>query len=263
MRRLVALVAAVVVVVSACSSTEDQRVVVAAGTTVVDSGFIEAVIDTYIADGGQGQISVVGLSTQQALAYASAGNADVTITHDRDALNVFLDATPDASASPVFSSRFVLVGPPGSSFEDRTPAGVLRAVASESIPFVSRDDGSGTHTKEIELWSTSGIDPTDAPWYIRTGTGMGATLQVASARSAVTLAEIGVVLAAKDQIDLVVVSTDAAILRNPYDVAVVGGEDQPLAGAFVTWLLSERGRRAIEDANESIFGTQVYQVPTG
>jgi len=259
MGRVVALVVAVVLVMSACSSTENQRVVVAAGTTVVDSGFIEAVIDAYVAEGGQGQISVVGLSTQQALAYASAGNADVTITHDRDALDVFLNATPEVSASPVFSSRFVLVGPVGISFEDKTPAGVLRTVASESIPFVSRDDGSGTHTKEIELWSTSGIDPTGAPWYIRTGTGMGATLQVAGARSAVTLAEIGVFLTAKDQIDLVVVSTDDASLENPYDVAVVGGEDQPLARAFVTWLLSERGRRAIEDANEAIFGTQVYR----
>ncbi|MFV1999484.1 MAG: substrate-binding domain-containing protein [Acidimicrobiia bacterium] len=257
-----ALVVAVGVVISACSTAPDQRVVVAAGTTVVDSGFIGAVVDIYRAEGGEAQISIVGLSTQQALAYASAGSADVTITHDRDALDAFLSARPGVSASPVFSSRFVLVGPPSLSFQDVTPSGILRAVASDPIPFVSRDDGSGTHAKELELWSIAGIDPSNASWYIRTGTGMGATLQVASARSAVTLAEVGVFFAAADQIDLVVISAEDASLDNPYDVAVVAGEDQPLAGAFVTWLLSDRGGRAIEDANEAIFGTQVYQVPS-
>lgn len=262
MRRGVAVAMAAALVVSACASATEQRVVVAAGTTIVDSGFIEAVVDMYLAEGGQGQISIVGLSTEQALAYASAGTADVTITHDRDALNIFLSTTPGASASPVFSSRFVFVGPPGLSFEDATPSGILNTVVRDSLAFVSRDDGSGTHAKELELWSAAGVEPPAAPAYIRTGTGMGATLQVASERAAVTLAEIGVFLRAADQIALVALGASDPELENPYDVTVIDTNELAAAADFVNWLLSDGGRAAIQAANEVIFGEQVYAVPS-
>lgn len=262
MRRLIVLVVGVVLAASACSTSAEPRIVLAAGTTAVDSGLIELLVQAYANDGGEGQIDVVGLSSQQSIAYAIAGNADVMITHDPEALGVYLDNTPHTQSSPAFTSRFLYVAPPGMNFPEGSIEGVLTTVASDGLVFVSRDDGSGTHTKELSLWNSVGIEPTEQTWYVRTGTGMGETLLVTDQKAAVTLAEIGSYLSASDQISLVPVDAGSdPSLDNPYAVTVVSPAENPAAAAFGAWLTSESGRAAIVDANETLFGSQVYRVP--
>ena len=89
---------------------------------------------------------------------------------------------------------FVIVGPP----ED--PAGIagqdavisaLSRIARTSSVFASRGDDSGTHKKELELWRAAHIDPTLASgqWYRETGSGMGATLNVALGMGAYTMTD--------------------------------------------------------------------------
>ena len=261
-KRLAAPFVALMLLVSACSTTAGERVVVGAGTTVVDSGLIEYLIDAYIRDGGTGGIDVIALSSLQSLAYASAGNADITITHEKASLASFLSETPGAVSSPLFTSRFVYVAPPGLTFPNETVEGILSSVASDGIVFVSRDDGSGTYAKEVAMWDAAGIDPTGKPWYVRTGTGMGETLLVTDQRDGVTLSELGAYLAAADALSLVPIDdgTDPD-LDNPYDVTVVAPQDNAAAAELFAWLTSEPGRAAIIEANEKLFGAQVYRLP--
>lgn len=262
MRHLVGLLAAMLLVVAACSSSGDQRVIVAAGTTVVDSGLVEYLVDAYVAEGGQGEIDVIALSSQQSLAYASAGNADITITHEEDLLTSFLAETPDAVSSPVFESRFVYVASPDLTFSSPTVESILETVASEGINFVSRDDGSGTYLKEITMWDAVGVDPTGESWYIRTGTGMGETLLVADQRKGVTLAEVGAYLAASDDISLAPVDDGSdPDLVNPYDMTVIDPTGNEAAVDFFSWLMSQAGSAAILAANEELFGVEVYVLP--
>jgi tungstate transport system substrate-binding protein len=262
MKRVATVVVALAVVASACGSSGGERVVVAAGTTVVDSGLVDHVVDAYLDDGGPGRIDVIALSSQQSFAYAAAGNADITITHEKDLLAAFLSESPGAVASPVFASRFVYVASPDLTFPLPKVAAILETVAAEGIDFVSRDDGSGTYSREIEMWADVGIDPTDEAWYVRTGTGMGDTLLVADQRGAVTLSEIGAYRAAADSLSLVPVDdgTDPRLV-NPYDIAVVDPPGNEAAVEFFAWLTSEPGREAIVRANDDLFGSQLYQLP--
>ena len=262
MRYLAGLLIALTLVGSACASSGDERVIVAAGTTVVDSGLVEYLVDAYIEDGGRGEIDVLALSSQQSLVYATAGNADITITHEEDLLASFLLETPDAVSSPVFESRFVYVASPDLAFPLPTVESILDTVASEGITFVSRDDGSGTYLKEITMWDAVGVDPTGEPWYIRTGTGMGETLLVADQRKGVTLAEAGAYLAASTDLSLVPVDDGSdPRLVNPYDITVVDPARNEAAVVFFAWLTSDEGRAAILAANGDLFGVQVYQLP--
>jgi tungstate transport system substrate-binding protein len=262
MRRLAGLLIALTLVGSACTSSGGERVVVAAGTTVVDSGLVEYLVDAYVDDGGIGDIDVIALSSQQSLAYASAGNADITITHEEDLLIGFLSETPEAVSSPVFSSRFVYVASPNLTFPRPTVESILDTVDSEDMPFVSRDDGSGTYLREVAMWEAVGIDPTDEPWYISTGTGMGDTLLVTDQRRGVTLAEVGAFLSASDALSLVVADDGSdPRLVNPYDVTVVDPSGNEAAVEFFAWLTSEPGRAAITAANDDLFGGQVYRLP--
>lgn len=252
MKRGVATLLVLLAVAAGCSGT-DERVIVAAGTTVVDSGFIERVLEDYPVDG---RVSVVGGSSREALALGSAGSAGLLITHLPEAETAFMAEHPGASQVPVFSSEFVLVGPSEEMFDSSDVVEAFRAIAAEGHPFVSRADGSGTAAKEREIWEAAGIDPTHQPWYAVTGQGMGFTLQVADQRRAFTLAEVGTLLAAVP-LTLVPISGGDRRLENPYRVTLVEGAS-PAARALFDWLTSEAGTDAIINSNHELFGELLY-----
>lgn len=245
----------------ACASQSNDRVVVAAGTTLVDSGFIELVAAEYEAGAEGVDIAVVALSSAEAFAYADAGNADVAITHEPQQLAAFLATHPNAASSVPFTSEFVLVAPPIFPFEAESVVDAFAQIAGSGFPFVSRDDGSGTHAKEQNIWAAVPYVPDAQEWYTRTGSGMASTLLIASQRSAATLAERGAYLAVAADLALGEVLLERSImLENPYDLTVVDS-DEPLAAAFAEWMLSVDGKDAIAEANRQLFGTQVYRVP--
>ena len=60
--------------------------------------------------------------------------------------------------------------------------------------FISRGDESGTHTKEIAIWKTAGIEPA-GDWYVSAGQGMGEVLTMADEQQAYTLSDRATYLA--------------------------------------------------------------------
>ncbi|MCL1599943.1 MAG: substrate-binding domain-containing protein [Actinomycetia bacterium] len=250
---------AIVLLAAGCSSSGETRVVVAAGTTLVDSQFMAEIAEAYAEVEPLTELSVVALSSAQAISLAEAGDADVMITHSREALDEFLEAHPRSVRYDVFASDFFLVADPEIRLVVDSIEQALSVVADEAHLFVSRDDRSGTHIAELDAWDASGIDPSGQPWYIRTGTGMGSTLQVADQRHGVTLAEHGAYLASESVLSLLRV--DNTVIGNPYDLTVVGPEADRAAIAFAEWMTSPDGVVVIQDANLKLFGKQVYATP--
>jgi tungstate transport system substrate-binding protein len=75
---------------------------------------------------------------------------------------------------------FVIVGPagdPAGVARAKDATGALKAIAGAKAPFVSRGDDSGTHQRELALWTAAGANPEgfDPQWYREAGAGMGAT----------------------------------------------------------------------------------------
>lgn len=255
------LIAAVILMLAACSGGV-SRLVVGAGTSLVDGGLIDALAADYEAARPGVQVSVVGESTSKVLALAGSGAVDVTITH-APALEAAFEAEGlAAAAATVFSSRFVLVGPPeralmlsGSSVSE-----AFVRIAGDGLTFVSRADESGTHLVELEIWRETGIDPTGRPWYLETGQGMGLTLQVTSERGGFTLSELGTFLAAGSNLALVDAGVTGSGLVNPYRaMAVRGSLVEEQAVAFVEWLASDEGRDALRRIDRQLFDTTVYE----
>jgi tungstate transport system substrate-binding protein len=247
---------AVAVVLAACSSPAQERVVVGAGTTLVDSQFMAEITAAYGEVEPSTDLSIVALSSAQAISVAEAGDADVIITHNRQAIDQFLDVTPEAVRSEVFASEFFIVADPSIALVADSVEDALSSIASRSLSFMSRDDGSGTNAAELSAWRSAGIDPSDEPWYFRTGTGMGSTLQVTDQRHATTLTEHGSFLASDHVLSLVRIAHTS--VDNPYDLTVVDPINNPAALAFSEWLTSPDGVVAIMNANEKLFGQQVY-----
>ena len=235
-----------------------DRVIVASGTTLVDSGFLDAVIRVYESEHPGVTVSVVGDATSRALELGRRGSADLLITHAPDQEQRFVDEGLSERYEPFVDSRFVIVAPPGSGLLG-SPEGIFAEIAMRGFPFVTRADGSGTNAKEIELWEDAGVDPTGSAWYLETGQGMGFTLQVADQRGAATLAELGAYLAAAPTLSLVPVSGDDPRLVNPYHLIVVAkSEHRSAAADLAAWLLSPQGRAAEEEVNQNLFGEAVY-----
>jgi tungstate transport system substrate-binding protein len=237
---------------TACGGQD--RVIAGAGTSIADSGFIGVVAADFTED-----VSIVGGATAELLELAAQGSVSVAIVHDEVQELAYMATHPDAERSAVFASDFLVVGPSElvASVSSRTAPGIFAEIAANGWTFVTRDDNSGTHVRELALWTQAGVVPPDGR-YVATGQGMGFTLQVADQRGAFTLVEAGAYLAAADTLSLVPVPLSPhADLVNPYSAILVDETGR----AFFEWLTSAAATEALAAANQELFGEVVYRPP--
>jgi tungstate transport system substrate-binding protein len=209
------------------------------------------------------EVRVVAQGTGQALKTAENGDADVVFVHDPVAEKKFVEAGWGVKRVPVMYNDFVLVGP------DADPAGVrdandivvaLGKLAQAKAPFASRGDDSGTHKAELRLWEQAGVNP-DGEWYRETGSGMGPTLNTASAMNAYALTDRATWLNFGNRGDLKILVEGDKRLFNQYGVILVNPQKHPHVKAaegqaFIDWLVSEEGQQAIAD--HRIGGEQLF-----
>ena len=129
--------------------------------------------------------------------------------------------------------------------------------------FIERGERSGTHFAELEIWKRAGIDiaAEKGPWYRDTGQGMGPALNTASALNAYILADRGTWLAFKNRGELAIAVEGDKRLYNQYGVMLVNPARHPnvkqaMGQAFIDWLVSAQGQKAIADYK--IGGEQLF-----
>ena len=203
------------------------------------------------------QVRVVALGTGQALDLARRGDADVVFVHAKSAEEKFLGEGHGVKRLPVMYNDFVLIGPkadPAKIAGGRDILEALRKIKGARSAFVSRGDRSGTHIAELALWSTAGIDiaKEKGAWYRDTGQGMGPALNTASSMNAYVLADRGTWLAFRNRGDLAILVQGDKRLFNQYGVMLVNPAKHPTVKraegqAFVDWLVSPEGQKAIAD----------------
>ena len=184
-------------------------------------------------------------------------DADVVFVHAKAPEEKFVADGFGVRRYPVMYNDFVLIGPksdPAGIMGMTDIAQALKAIKSRGTPFISRGDRSGTHIAELDLWKAAGIDigKEKGPWYKEIGQGMGAALNTASAANAYVLADRGTWLSFKNRSDLDILVAGDKRLFNQYGVILVNPEKHPhvkkeLGQAFIDWLVSPEGQRAIAD----------------
>ena len=245
--------ALLVLAASLGAQAEEKFITVASTTSTEQSGLFEHLLPKFTARTGI-EVRVVAQGTGQALRTAQNGDADVVLVHDPVAEKAFVEAGWGVERKPVMYNDFVLVGPAGD------PAGVegsddiaaaLRRIAAVGAPFASRGDESGTHKAELRLWEAAGVRPA-GDWYRETGSGMGPTLNTASAMNAYALTDRGTWLNFRNRGELKILVEGDKRLFNPYGVILVNPAKHPHVKAaegqaFIDWLISEEGQAAIAD----------------
>ncbi len=231
-------------------------ITVASTTSTEQSGLFKHLLPVFEKKTGT-QVRVVALGTGQALDMGRRGDADVVFVHDKVAEEKFVADGFGAQRFEVMYNDFVLVGPkadPAKIAGGRNVIDAYRKIAAAAAPFASRGDKSGTHAAELRLWKSSGIDPQTGKgsWYRETGSGMGPTLNTASAMNAYSFTDRGTWLAFKNRGDLVIVVEGDQQLFNQYGIMLVNPAKhahvkKELGQAFVDWVISAEGQKVIAD----------------
>ena len=236
------------------AAAERGHIVLASTTSTENSGLLAAILPRFERRTGIA-VRVVAVGTGQAIRLAERGDADVLLVHHRPSEEDFVARGYGLERREVMHNDFVVVGPRAD------PAGVagmddvaraLARVAARRAIFVSRGDDSGTHKREMALWRAAKVDPRGASgrWYRETGSGMGATLNIAATLDAYALSDRATWLRFANKQALAVLVAGDRRLFNPYGAIVVDPARHPhvpgrLANRFVDWLTSSEGRAAI------------------
>jgi tungstate transport system substrate-binding protein len=259
------LAGAALALCAAPSFAQEQYIVVASTTSTEQSGLFGHLLPLFEKDTGI-KVRVVALGTGQALDVARRGDADVVFVHDQPAEEKFLIEGFGVKRFPVMYNDFVLVGPksdPANIGGGKDILEALRKIEAAKTPFISRGDKSGTHAAELRYWKDAGIDVDSrkGPWYRDTGSGMGPTLNTASAMNGYVLTDRGTWLSFKNRGDLTILVESDQRLFNQYGVMLVNPAKHPqvkmeLGQQFVDWLVSSHGQAAI--AGYKIGGEQLF-----
>jgi tungstate transport system substrate-binding protein len=264
-RTLIALAAAAVLAGTPGALAQDKSIVVSSTTSTQDSGLFGHILPLFKAKNGI-DVKVVSQGTGQALDTGRRGDADVVFVHAKSAEEKFLSEGFSLKRYPVMYNDFVLVGPksdPAAIKGTKDIVAALKIIKDKGAPFISRGDKSGTHIAELNLWKAAGIDieKDKGPWYKAIGQGMGAALNTASASSSYVLTDRGTWLSFRNRGDLVIAVEGGKQLFNQYGVMLVNPAKHPavkkeLGQAFIDWLVSPEGQKAIADYK--IDGQQLF-----
>jgi len=264
-RTLVMLAALASSLLATTGYAEDKSIVVASTTSTEDSGLFKHILPLFKAKTGI-DVKVVAQGTGQALDTGRRGDADVVFVHAKSAEERFLADGFGVKRYPVMYNDFVLIGPksdPAGVSGGKDIVAALKAIKDKETPFISRGDRSGTHIAELNLWKAAGIDieKEKGPWYKSIGQGMGAALNTASASNAYVLSDRGTWLSFKNRGGLAISVEGDKRLFNQYGVILVNPAKHPhvkkeLGQAFIDWLVSPEGQKAIADYK--INGEQLF-----
>lgn len=245
---------AVAMLLGTAAWAQDQSIIVQSTTSTANSGLYDYLLPIFQGETGI-QVNVVAVGTGQAIKNAENCDGDVLLVHAKASELAFVEAGFGTTRTDLMYNDFVIVGPAGD------PAGVsgmtdvqgaLSQIAEQGALFASRGDDSGTHKKEMALWSDSGVDPTSASgeWYRETGSGMGATLNAGIGMGAYVMTDRATWISFENKQDYAVQVQGDEDMFNQYGVIPINPAKCPsvnvdAAQTFADWLVSDEGQDAI------------------
>jgi len=252
-------IVAVLVLLTAVGSVQAQQTLMMATTTSTDNtGLLDYIAPEFTKDTGI-ELKWTATGTGKALKLGENCDVDVLLVHAPAAEKKYVADGFGINRREVMYNDFVIIGPAAD------PAGVkgksvkeaLMAIRDKQQVFASRGDNSGTHKKELSLWQETGqAVPEKEPWYVQTGQGMLATINIAAERNGYTMTDRGTYIKYESDKQgnppLKILVEGDQILLNQYSVITVNPARCPkaqadLADRFSKWLAGERAQKLIGD----------------
>lgn len=234
----------------------DNELLLATTTSTDNTGLLDSLM-TMFTDSTGIKVKWVAIGTGKALKLGENCDADVLMVHAPAAEKAYVEAGFGINRRQIMYNDFVIIGPAAD------PAGIkgmdvcsaFKAISEKNGMFVSRGDNSGTNKKELSLWKNcQGDVPEKQSWYMQTGQGMLATINVAAERNGYTMTDRGTFIKYEanhggNPPQHIQVEGDKGLL-NQYSVLEVNPARCPKvkngqARKFGDWLISQEGQEAI------------------
>jgi tungstate transport system substrate-binding protein len=246
---------------------QGNTVLMATTTSTDNTGLLDYLAPEFTKATGI-ELKWTAVGTGKALKLGQNCDVDVLMVHAPATEKKYVNAGYGIKRREVMFNDFVVIGPPDD------PAGIrgqsveyaLQTVAAKSAPFVSRGDNSGTHKKEISLWKSAGqAVPEKQSWYVQTGQGMLASINIAAQKNGYTMTDRGTFIkyahnhGGKPPLAVLVEGDD--ILKNQYAVMLVNParckkvQSDP-AQQFCDWITSAAAQKRIADFR--LMGRQLF-----
>ncbi len=264
---IAAIIATIVVIAGTVLYLEFSprpRLIIATTSSLHDTGLLDEINAQYQATHNV-DVYFSSQSTGIALANAASGQADLVLVHAPSSEYPYLSNGTLVCRKIIAWNYFTMVGPSSdpAQIRGKNASEALKSILAygrnqTEIIWVSRNDASGTYTKEANLWKSAGYNWTAISkegWFTSTGQPMGATLTVTDQKNAYTLSDIGTYLAfshsGKISLEALIQGPDYSLL-NVYSVYAVS----PLAVSnvsyneainFIKWLVSDQGQQVINN----------------
>jgi tungstate transport system substrate-binding protein len=259
------------------STPPSTRLIVSSTTSLYETNVEDEMKAVFQAKFPWITISFLSQGTGAAIQTAMRGDADMIMVHDPTQEKNFLANGYGVNRKIIASNFFIVVGPKNdpANITGMTPLNALKQIKTlgeqGQATWISRGDGSGTNSKEKNLWAAAGINwtqiRTETSWYKETGQGMTATLLVANQLGGYTLSDTASYLTntKAGNIDMTIVVQGNKDLLNVYSVIA----DNPLNSnltktnfaasmLFITYLLSDEGQNLLANYGTSTFGAPLF-----
>ena len=236
----------------------DKVLMMATTTSTDNTGLLDYLAPHFTKATGI-ELKWTSVGTGKALKLGENCDVDVLLVHAPPAEKEYVEKGFGVKRREIMYNDFVIIGP------ESDPAGIkgmnvvdaLSAVRAKGAVFASRGDNSGTHKKELSLWAAAGATvPEKEAWYVQTGQGMLATINIAAERNGYTMTDRGTYIKYADTMQgnppLKVLVEQDKILLNQYSVLAINPERCPkakfeLANTFSDWLAGAEAQGLIGD----------------
>lgn len=245
MKKLFMIILSALLIFSGCS--KEVTIKMSTTTSLNDSGLLDELTKAFYEESNI-KIEWVSVGSGEAMEIAKSGEVELAFLHSPAAEEEFVKDGYSMGRNIVMSNNFLIVGP--SAIEGSKEE--IIAEITNNRPFVSRDDNSGTHKKELQIFTTT---PNN---YIRTGQGMAESLSIANEKQAYTLIDSATWLAHKDSVDLVEVYNNPDDFKNIYSIHQIKESEE--AKEFIEFIYSDKGQEIIKNYGVDKFGEAVYNL---
>ena len=224
-------------------AAQSTQIRLATTTSTRDAGLLDVLLPLFERQTGY-RVTLIAVGSGQALELGRRGDADLVLAHAPAAERALTDSGYFVTRRLVMHNDFLIVGPaadPASVRGMNAAVAAVTRIAERHARFVSRGDRSGTHQLELELWRRAAITPAGGAgaWYIESGQGMGAALQLADEKQAYILTDRATYVAWRDRLQLVPLVEGDSLLYNVYHVLEINPQNSPRVNV--------RGGRALAD----------------
>jgi len=253
------ILAIIFTIILAVSVQAQTRSLMMATTTSTDNtGLLDYLIPHFEKETGI-TLKWTATGTGKALKLGQNCDVDVLLVHAPPAEKKYIASGYGKDRRQIMYNDFVIIGPENdpAGIKGKTISNALSAIKNKQAVFMSRGDDSGTNKKEKLLWETAGIQlPDKEKWYVQTGQGMLATINVAQERDGYTMTDRGTYIKYQSgkggNAPLKILVEGDSILLNQYSVLTLDPENCPnarydLAIKFSDWMASQNAQNLIKD----------------